>query len=541
LILLVAVLGCSKLRSLTAKPDARVTEAKKIAEGSLRKDILSDPPSPSAIVVKQLARLDPEAASFQQTIENLERSGLKEFLGELAEENNLTIPKKTANDGEQTERSSVSVATGPLALAMFQTQTTTSSSIGVSPADINFMVTIVSAFSDWVAPALTERGEINPTKREYNGTSYTDMSVEIGRGADGATKFGFKMNTRGMNGNRSLDSDIEGRMEGKRCPDANGNVDFTVKIRLSGKHGSSSYIQDVTAKVTATTNDDGDANQYVMKLNQGIQESVGGRNTYIENEFDVTSNGGPDVVSPPRTVRSSQDAGPHPEELATSGNRAGLQAGYTGLKLAEAMWKNGGCVAIVANSPGRVDVNSTTQIPVDVKHKYDGSAVPSKISASLAGESSIAPTSLPTTAGEIAYTAPGEQNKTAKIELTSKSKRGGAKITLDASTGGAAYRIVGGKDAWQTNTVVCDIMKPFTLTGGGVTMKLTGGLSGTYTYTGPFGSHGGESYTISLPEGPGKPGTMTGGGVGCAMGKCRNDIEKYTLTPVDSASCSGGN
>jgi hypothetical protein len=43
----------------------------------------------------------------------------------------------------------------------------------------------------------------------------------------------------------------------------------------------------------------------------------------------------------------------------------------------------------------------------------------------------------------------------------------------------APYRIVGGLDDWQTDTAVCNIMKPFTLTGGGFTMQVSGGLSGT--------------------------------------------------------------
>ena len=105
-----------------------------------------------------------------------------------------------------------------------------------------------------------------------------------------------------------------------------------------------------------------------------------------------------------------------------------------------------------------------------------------------------------------------------------------------ASTGGASYQIVGGLDDWQTNTKVCDIMKPFTLTGGGITMQLSGGLSGTYTYGGgPFNAQGRGTYTISLPEGVGKPGTMTGGGAGQVTGDkvyTGTGTEKYTLTPI---------
>ncbi len=104
-----------------------------------------------------------------------------------------------------------------------------------------------------------------------------------------------------------------------------------------------------------------------------------------------------------------------------------------------------------------------------------------------------------------------------------------------ASTGGGSYQIVGGLDDWKTNTAVCDIMKPFKLTGTGtgIVMELSGGLSGTYSYTGgPFNAHGTGTYTISLPEGAGKPGTMTGGGEGYAAGYKGTGTENYTLTPI---------
>ncbi|HET7142899.1 MAG TPA: hypothetical protein VFI68_02660 [Anaerolineales bacterium] len=118
-----------------------------------------------------------------------------------------------------------------------------------------------------------------------------------------------------------------------------------------------------------------------------------------------------------------------------------------------------------------------------------------------------------------------------------------AKLTKIRDGCKAAYRIVGGVDDWYTDTAVCDIMKPFTLTGGGITMKVSGGLSGTYTFTGPYNSHGGDSYGIMLPDGVGKPGTMTGGGTGCVETPkgtfCNDATEQYTLTPLDpGAGCT---
>jgi len=101
----------------------------------------------------------------------------------------------------------------------------------------------------------------------------------------------------------------------------------------------------------------------------------------------------------------------------------------------------------------------------------------------------------------------------------------------------AAYRIVGGLDDWQTNTAVCDIMQPFALTSSILTLNHSGGLSGTFSYSGgPFGAAGSGSYIISLPDGIGKPGTMTAGGEGVAGGATGSGTVHYTLTPIDPAA-----
>jgi hypothetical protein len=103
----------------------------------------------------------------------------------------------------------------------------------------------------------------------------------------------------------------------------------------------------------------------------------------------------------------------------------------------------------------------------------------------------------------------------------------------------AAYQIVGGHGDWFTDTAVCDIMSPFTLTGGGFIVNFSGGLGGSYSYTGPMATAGGQHYTISLPNGVGNIGTMSGGGEGCAEEHCANETEFYVLTPLDpEASCT---
>jgi hypothetical protein len=123
---------------------------------------------------------------------------------------------------------------------------------------------------------------------------------------------------------------------------------------------------------------------------------------------------------------------------------------------------------------------------------------------------------------------PGDPNLWQKIDKLAKIKKECKKP--------AAFQIVGGLDDWQTSTKVCDILQPFTLTGGGFKNEFSGGLSGTYSYSGPFNSKGKGTYTISLPEGLDKPGTMTGRGEGSAEGYGNSGTEKYTLTPLEPCS-----
>ena len=77
-------------------------------------------------------------------------------------------------------------------------------------------------------------------------------------------------------------------------------------------------------------------------------------------------------------------------------------------------------------------------------------------------------------------------------------------------------------------------MKPFTLTGDIITQKFSGGLSGTYTFTGAmYNLHGSGTYTIALPYGAGKGGHMTSKTTGFALGNKGSATGEFTLLPLD--------
>ena len=207
--------------------------------------------------------------------------------------------------------------------------------------------------------------------------------------------------------------------------------------------------------------------------------------------------------------------------------------GVVALHLAQNNWRSGGCVKIVAASPGQVAPSSATPIPVSVVGRFDNADVPSKLDAVLTGGASIDPTSIPKTPGALTYTAPGERDKSATIALTATSKRGIATLTLTASTGGgAAYHFTGGLQDFKVDQDVCDITAPFTLDGKIGTAKYSGGLTGTYVAKGGFGAHYDGDYVITLPNGPGQPGTMTGHIVGTTAGAPGSGTDHYELTPL---------
>jgi hypothetical protein len=212
------------------------------------------------------------------------------------------------------------------------------------------------------------------------------------------------------------------------------------------------------------------------------------------------------------------------------------------LDAAKSGYESGRCVRLayaLSAGPSGLAPGSSVTITATPKSKQDGTSTGGNVSALLTGgEKAVDPSSTPLPAdATFEYSAPGEPDKTGTVSLEARSKRGVGRASIDFDTKQpAAYQVVGGLDDWQTNTAVCDIMKPFTLTGI-LTMTMSGGTSGTYEYSGgPFGAAGTGTYEIAFPNGTGQAGTMVGSGDGTVetpLGQASNSgTEQYTLTPI---------
>ncbi len=214
-------------------------------------------------------------------------------------------------------------------------------------------------------------------------------------------------------------------------------------------------VVDDNAQIATTTID----------ITQGTRQVKNGRQVYIESGQTIKYSGDDMESLKTSNLHVSQHTDNATQadamEITGQGHDAAFTMGRTALLIAQNNWLSGGCVKIEAASPGSVQPGSTTPIAVQVMHRFDGSAVSSKLVAVLTGENSIDPTSLNKTPGTLTYTAPGEAGKSAVISLTATSRRGIATLKLDASTGGQSFTFAGNSNGAYFSGTICSPNQPF--------------------------------------------------------------------------------
>ena len=504
-------------------------------------------PSMGGAALRALAALDPGVAVLEGDVEAAERAALTTALADLEAQPTGDV----GAGGLRAARPSGSLVPGTsggviLARAQLPTDVAgpagsegTAAEADTSVHDASLIGALVSGFDDLLNRNMPAGAGASSSGADTIGGAKVTMSLDIGRSTDGSTRFGMGIQADVTKNGLNAKLGMKASSDGLRCPDANGQVKFTVKVSLAAESGQTALARDLAATVIATVNDDATTGDTQIDIVQGTRRVKNGRQVYVESGATVRFVGD-DLRgmkdSNLHLVRRSQQATiADVRDLSDIGHQAALGMGISALSMALNNWQNGGCVKIVAASPGTVAPGSTTQIPVKVLSRFDGADVPSKLDAALTGGASVNPTSLARTPGTLSYKAPDERNKTATIALTATSRRGIAKLALTANTGGgAAYHVAGGLQDFQVDQDVCDVMAPFSLDGTIGIAKFSGGLTGTYVVTGIFDIHYEGTYVITLPNGPGQPGSMVATSSGTISGVAGSGSETYTLTPLQA-------
>ena len=163
----------------------------------------------------------------------------------------------------------------------------------------------------------------------------------------------------------------------------------------------------------------------------------------------------------------------------------------------------------------------STGFDVHVVHR-DGQELDAPVEVTFSGTQSLDPRRIEHAPGKLTYVAGEQQGDRASVTLTSTSRRGIGKLEKAIEVETQAYRMVGGAAKLKVDDVVCDITKPFTVSGSNITLDFTpreGDPSGgTYSYRGDFGKFsvsGTGTYTLQLTD---RGGTIIGKGKGKATG-----------------------
>ena len=407
-------------------------------------------PSPGAAALRILAEDEPGVAALVDDVEAAERAALEAVLEELKLQtgaDGITEPVGlglispfTISNVDHPIIMGTS-AEGALLPVIYSGHFSPPAEDGNESGGF-VMGELVSMFSDVFVSEMPAFPNRTSSETATTGDVTTTMNTELGREDDGSTTFSMGFQTEGTKNGVSVKTDNSAKVTGQRCPDANGQVNFTITARSGSESGGTGQTQDLTAVVQATVNDDGEISDSQIDIVQGTRQVKDGRQAYVETGMTVKYKGAnfeKSDQSEITVIHVSQDVTPD-DDLSAPGLTSALRMGIASLGSARYAWQNGTCTAIKAISPGSVQPGSTTEIPVKVLSRIDGSEIAAKLLAELTGEESVDPASLAKTPGTLTYTAPGEKGKSATILLTATSRRGIAKLELTANTGGRAYK-----------------------------------------------------------------------------------------------------
>lgn len=341
------------------------------------------------------------------------------------------------------------------------------------------------------------------------------------------------------------------------CPAADGSWEARVKVGIKSRFGRfGHYDQSHDVSISGRTDDDARVTGTSVAFRSeatsnvdvaaaraagasGIKDLVGAY-AEVEGSYQLPAPGAEQAGSA-TVVGSVSRASSKADQAFRSAvfNLGALASDFVARTFPREMQKSiesGRCVrldTLVSNGPGQVKPGSTSEILAQPRSRLDGAPTGGTVTATLSGTSAVEPRGTKVKAeARFTYSAPVKDDESGTVDLEARSKRGVGRASLEFNTRQASYLIVGGLEDFQVSQKVCDIMKPFELTSSIGTMKLSGGLSGTYTFEGLFNARYQGTYTIALPQGPGFPGTMSGTGSGSIAGQAGSGTETYTLTPV---------
>jgi hypothetical protein len=308
---------------------------------------------------------------------------------------------------------------------------------------------------------------------------------------------------------------IEAKTEVQGCPDANGQVAATAYVSSSANSAGTGSRSAVEVTVNVTVGEDAEVASTNDQVRFEQSEFAPGGRSFID--VTVTADGSGKVN---RSVGTMSDAAI--QDAATFALITKALLVDRMVSAAKKKWTSGACVKLateVSAGPTGLKPSASVSIVAMPRSKVDGSVTGGTVTATLtAGGASVSPSATKVRAdATFTYLAPDQPDKTGRVELESRSRRGVGKAAIDFDTYANSYRAVGGGGDWSASGTICDLRQPFKIKGMGLTMVLTptSSTAGTYELSGTAGAavwHGTGTYTVSISA-QGNTGTLVTNGV----------------------------
>ncbi len=418
----------------------------------------------------------------------------------------------------------------------------TTSNVGEASGAGMFAGMLFSSLMSEAGIAATQYGATGDVVKDFG--EHGNLTVSAGE--DGVVTTGYEVSTT----YKGVKMTIVVGNSMNPCPDENGVVDASGKyqINVEGPNGAGSSTQ-IDLEMTIQVDDDAKiaSSDYTyeatyMKRPQAADAAI----------FDLTTES--------LSFRAGSKGGWERTDLSIAGFwsktfeteaafMSALQAAWVASSLEKAAargWQDGRCISLTASySAGPTGLKPNSEVTITAKPvaKKDGKPAGGTVTAELTGGAeSVTPSGTKVKAdAKFTYTAPDKKDQTGTVHFESRSKRGVGKLDATLDTKDLrAYSAVGGGGDFQGSGIVCDITKPFTISGSGVTMQFTptGVAGGTYSYSGSisgFAVSGGESYEVTSVDGVAT--SIRGYGVGSVETPIGTQSgygeENYTLTPLE--------
>lgn len=514
-----------------------------------------DPPAMTTAVASVLAQDAPELLPHLADMERREKETLKQVIADYRRWETAALGSDGMTEGETRHAASTFFGPAPArAFSPLDWIVPPARAMGEAPPAIN-PGDAIAAMAGHVATGVfgalgdgEKSGKAEQHSVEYKGDGGEAASLDVSVDESGQITGSIASNTAipplGMEANSKVAFNAK-----TLCPDAAGRVEFTVRLSQGGHAGGGGYDRNLEARVVATVDENANVADAQIDTKYDQTSTDGGAISSVHGETSWNApggaSGGPAQASSSKITKQSGD-GAKAQKMADDGMRHSLMLANGALQAAESHWQGGHCIRIQTKSPGRVSPGRQSEIPVSVISKQDAAEVAAKVTATLTGGKSVDPAEIAKTPGRITHTAPDERTKQMSIKLVATSRRGKAEETLTMSMSEGQYRAEGGAGEFHGVGLICDLAKPFTISGSGVTVTFTPSSEdgGSYAYSGSmsgFAVEGSGTYTVSYTDygetasaiyatGPGSVKTPMGTVSG-------TDSEEYTLTKITDDSC----